>query len=77
MLINPTGLDGKSAAPLVAVVAEVKFIILRKNCCQALVGRFVWPSKNSDCGYGLLWLFVQTPLPELLLVAISYPQLQL
>jgi len=51
-LMNPTGFAGKVADPAVAVVALLKLSKLMKNCCQALVGRFVLPSKNSDCGYG-------------------------
>jgi hypothetical protein len=50
--MNPTGLAGSVAAPVVAVVADEKFNKFRKNCCHALVGRFVPASKNSLCGYG-------------------------
>jgi hypothetical protein len=46
--MKPTGLDGNVADPLVAVVAEEKFNKFKKNCCHALVGRFVTLSKNSD-----------------------------
>jgi hypothetical protein len=48
--MNPTGLAGSVAAPVVAVVDEEKFNRFKKNCCHALVGRFVFPSKNSLCG---------------------------
>jgi hypothetical protein len=48
--MNPTGLAGRDAEPVVAVVAEEKFNRFKKNCCHALVGRFVAPSKNSLCG---------------------------
>jgi hypothetical protein len=48
--INPTGLAGSVADPAVAVVAELKFNKLRKNCCHDLDGRLVAPSKNGDCG---------------------------
>jgi len=47
MLIKPTGFAGKVPAPVVAVVDEEKFNRLRKNCCHALVGRLVFPSRNS------------------------------
>jgi hypothetical protein len=48
--INPTGFAGNVALPAVAVVADEKLSKFRKNCCQALVGLFVVPSRNSDCG---------------------------
>jgi len=48
--MNPTGLAGSVADPVVAVVDEVKFNKFRKNCCHALVGRFVVLSKKGDCG---------------------------
>jgi len=48
--MNPTGLDGSVADPAVAVVAEEKFNKFKKNCCHALVGRFVLLSKKGDCG---------------------------
>jgi hypothetical protein len=50
--MNPTGLAGNVAEPAVAVVAEEKFNKFKKNCCHARVGLFVFPSKNSLCGYG-------------------------
>jgi len=46
--MNPTGFDGKVADPAEAVLADVKFNKFKKNCCQALVGRLVVASKNSD-----------------------------
>jgi hypothetical protein len=51
--MNPTGLAGSVAAPVVAVVEEEKFNRFKKNCCHALDGLFVPTSKNSLCGYGL------------------------
>jgi hypothetical protein len=48
--MNPTGLAGNVAAPVVAVVEDEKFSKFKKNCCHALVGLFVAPSKNSLCG---------------------------
>jgi hypothetical protein len=52
MFIKPTGLAGKVAEPAVAVAAELKLSRFKKNCCHALVGLLVCPSRNSDCGYG-------------------------
>jgi hypothetical protein len=46
--MNPTGFDGKVADPAEADDAELKFNKFKKNCCHALVGRLVVPSKNSD-----------------------------
>ena len=67
MFINPTGLAGKVPEPAVAVVAELKLSRLRKNCCQARVGRLVCPSRNSVCGYGFNCEVLEIP------VAISSP----
>jgi hypothetical protein len=50
MFMKPTGLAGNVAEPVVAVVADEKLSKFKKNCCHALVGRFVCPSRNSDCG---------------------------
>jgi predicted Zn-ribbon and HTH transcriptional regulator len=67
MFMNPTGLAGKVAEPAVAVVAELKLSRLRKNCCHALVGLLVCPSRNSDCGYGFNCEVLKIP------VAINSP----
>jgi len=67
IFIKPTGLAGKLPDPAVAVVAELKLRRLRKNCCQALVGRLVCPSRNSVCGYGFNCVVLEMP------VAISFP----
>jgi hypothetical protein len=47
-LINPTGLAGNVALPVVAVVADEKFSKFKKNCCHALVGLLLDGSRNSD-----------------------------
>jgi len=65
--MKPTGFAGKVAEPAVAVAAELKLSRLRKNCCHALVGRLVCPSKNSVCGYGFNCEVLEMP------VAISFP----
>jgi hypothetical protein len=48
MFMKPTGAAGNVAEPAVAEVADEKLIKFKKNCCQALVGLLVCPSRNSD-----------------------------
>jgi hypothetical protein len=54
MFINPAGLAGNVAVPVVADCELLKLSKLIKNCCQARVGLFDEASKNSVCGYGLV-----------------------
>jgi hypothetical protein len=67
MFIKPTGLLGNVPEPAVAVVAELKLSRFKKNCCHALVGLLVCPSRNSDCGYGFNCEVLEMPY------AISFP----